>query len=189
MSPEQARGEELDTRSDLFSLGLVLLEMATGKAPFAGEFGNQARALVSDDQPAPIDLNRGVSRTLGRILHRALAKQRGDRYQTASEFLNDLRRVAATRRRRPAYAAILLLGTAAAGSIALFASRPPASGPLRGDWIQLTNFSDSVVEPALSPNGELLTFLRGPKPFTTLGHVYVMRLPDGELVSSPLTTA
>ena len=62
----------------------------------------------------------------------------------------------------------------------LLTSRERSPPTLAGEWVQITNFSDSATEPALSADGQLLTFLRGPRTFTTLGQVYVMRLPDGE---------
>ena len=137
MSPEQARGGELDARSDLLSFGLVLVEMVTGKAALAGERRSWLRALVSNDEPVSTHLDRRVSRLLGRLLRRALAKDPNDRYQSASELLDDLHRLARNRARRPAYAAVLLLGFAVIGMFALLAAGPgPASASNRGDWIR-----------------------------------------------------
>jgi formylglycine-generating enzyme required for sulfatase activity/predicted Ser/Thr protein kinase len=92
MSPEQTRGEALDARSDIFSLGSVLYEAATGRRPFAGV---SALAIMHEiaavDPPPPSVLRRGLPQGFDRIVERALAKDREQRYRSAAELAGALR--------------------------------------------------------------------------------------------------
>ncbi len=93
MSPEQAQGEDVDARSDIFSSGVVMYELLTGKLPFRGE--HQAAILYSLVNEDPLPLSRfheNISQELQRIVSKALAKDKEDRYQHADEMLADLKR-------------------------------------------------------------------------------------------------
>ncbi len=113
MSPEQALGKPLDHRSDIFSLGVVLYEMLTGRRAFAGNTSAAVFDAILNRAPvAPVELNPGVPAGLERIVNRALEKEPALRYQSAADLASDLRRIgrdtsttprstAAGKRRRP----------------------------------------------------------------------------------------
>ncbi len=91
MSPEQAQGDAVDQRSDIFSLGVVLYEMIAGHAPFEGPTDSHVRVSILDHEPAPLTTQSAeVPRHLERIVSKALAKDKAKRYQTVTDLKLDL---------------------------------------------------------------------------------------------------
>ena len=197
MSPEQVRGEELDARSDLFSLGAVFYEMATGRQAFSGNTSGVLFEAILNRTPAPASrINPDLPPELESILQKSLEKDRDVRYQTAADLRGDLKRLkrdtesgrsasfasaaivpeASARKLDMRWFWLLGIGVAAAlASIAsayIFFTRDPGI-PKASDWVQLTHFTDAVASPAFSPDGRMLAFLRK-------FDIYVMLLPSGE---------
>jgi eukaryotic-like serine/threonine-protein kinase len=96
MSPEQARGERTDHRSDIFSFGVVMYEMATGRTPFKGSTrADVIDSLLNQSHTPAAELNKDVSAKLSAVIDRALTKKPADRYQSMAEMTTDLRQVVA----------------------------------------------------------------------------------------------
>jgi eukaryotic-like serine/threonine-protein kinase len=197
MSPEQVRAKELDYRTDLFSFGAVLYEMATGTLPFRGESSGLIFKAILDGTPAPaVRLNPNLSTELERIIDKALEKDRDLRYQHASDIRTDLQRLkrdtesgtkpriaAASPRRRSRvaiWAAVsLLIAVVIVCAIVIGRKSADVAPADSSQWVQLTNLTGEIFEPALAPDGRMLAFLRtaGGSP-----QLYLKLLPDGEPV-------
>jgi len=179
MSPEQARGEELDTRTDLFSFGVVLYEMASGYPAFSGTTSALIFDAILHKAPtSPVRLNPDCPAELERIINKALEKDREVRYQVASELRADLKRLkrdtdsgrssatavaveevpapALTPRpkRRTLATALLALGVLVAAVFGYLTTRPPPMPKLLGST-QITKDGRSKLPPTLTDGSRL----------------------------------
>ena len=189
MSPEQASGQPLDARSDMFSFGVVLYEMLAGRRPFQAATSLELLQQVIHAKPAP--LSGDIPEPLRALVMKALEKNPADRYPSMRELVTALRAAqrpsgqgaAAPRPRRGkwmAAAGLAAIAIAAAGAFWLSSLKKSPTQQL--EYIPLTNFTDSAVTPALSPDGRMLAFIRGQSTFLGPGDVYVKLLPDGDPV-------
>ena len=177
MSPEQVRREELDPRTDLFSFGVVLYEMATGRQPFHGETAAEVSPAILHETPvSPVGLRPDLPAELERIINKALAKDLSVRYQHAADMQADLRRLKrdleyqqftpatdatppGLHRRWIRFAAGVAVALAAATAMWLTYSRPrpleAASVP-----IPLTGEPGNEFDPTFSPDGNQVAYAR-----------------------------
>jgi serine/threonine protein kinase len=178
MSPEQARAEDLDSRTDLFSFGAVLYEIATGTQPFRGK--SEAAiydAILNRDPVSPAELNRKLPAKLEEIIHKALEKDRQLRYQHAADVRTDLQRLkrdtdSSVSRATPSkvsspkrytwvlwtFVALLIAGLG--GWFAANGPRPAVRNPLSGaQFTRLANFNGAKSDPAISPDGNFAAFI------------------------------
>jgi Tol biopolymer transport system component len=200
MSPEQASCRPTDARSDIFSFGIVLYEMLAGRRPFEGATDLEILQNIIRGHTQPLAAD--VPLPLRMIVEKALEKDPAGRYQSTRDLVTDLRRqirqsepAAASETSRPpttgavqkeygwrtATVTVLILVTIGlSGAMLLLRLQAPAPDALT--YTRITNFTDSVVSPALSPDGRMVAFIRSENWFQTPDHIYVKMLPNGEPV-------
>jgi Tol biopolymer transport system component len=181
MSPEQARGKAVDERTDIWAFGCLLYELLTGTRAFLREDLSGTIAAVLEREPDWTILPGATPASIRELMQRCLQKDPTRRLQSIVDARKTIERAQRGRNRWK----IAALATAALAVLAVggaFWSRGPAPAANRSEWVQITNLPDSVSQPALSPDGRMLTFIRGAATFFGPGQVYVKRLPDGEPV-------
>jgi len=166
LSPEQVRRENVDHRTDIFSLGVLLYEILTGERPFTGDSVGQVFEAILQRAPKPIASNQ-CSAELNRIITRALEKDPGDRYQTADELSADLVRLShrseeskSTRWAKWAAALVVIVLLALLGIWLLRTRRvqPPPRITFASTAQKLTDLPGEELYPTLTPDGRTLVF-------------------------------
>ena len=177
MSPEQARGGELDYRSDIFSFGSILYEMVTGKQPFRGASTAQTLTAIIQDDPQPVaEVNPKTPTPLRWVIERCLANDRDERYSSTLDLARDLKSIrdhlsdtsssvsvpsgAVTSKR---FKWIIPAGLVAAGMIlgGVLASWLRPDPAMHSPTIHPFTFSGNDFEPSISPDGRTVAFVSG----------------------------
>jgi TolB-like protein/Flp pilus assembly protein TadD len=182
MSPEQAEGKQVDARSDIFSLGIILYEMATGERPFTGDTSISTISSILKDHPPPVnDINHALPRHLGRIVNRCLAKDPDRRYQSGLDIRNELEGLKAetsgtgmepvsiprSPRRRPVWMGLVALAVLAM-VMAMWRPWMKGGGDTQRDTISSQTAESSETESAagaVAPQRTMIVVL----PFENLG--------------------
>jgi Tol biopolymer transport system component len=198
MPPEQVRGLTVDQRSDIFAAGAVVYEMLSGKRAFQGETAADTIDAILNRDPRPLrETNPTVPPAFERVVQRCLEKNPDERFHSVRDVAYALEAIsdvpgsraggrafspagqrASTVRRYAVWGVAALLGLCLAAAY-MYYRRQIGVAPEQ-EWEQVTNFPDSAVAPALSPDGRMLVFIRGSNSFLSSGDLYLKLLPQGE---------
>ncbi|HUQ90721.1 MAG TPA: protein kinase [Bryobacteraceae bacterium] len=178
MSPEQARGKDVDQRTDIWAFGCVLYELLTGKRAFRGKTLPETITAVLEREPDWSVLPAKTPAKIRKLLRRCLDKDPVQRLQNIRSARDEIGKVQRGLNRGQ-MATLAVAPVAILAALAVIYLRGSTYPAARSGWVQLTNFPDAVSQPALSPDGRMLAFLRSPDTFAAPGEVYVKTLPDG----------
>ena len=184
MSPEQARGIPADTRADIWAFGCVLYEMLAGHPAFSGQTVAETFAAILESEPDWKTLPPATPASVRELLRHCLQKEMTRRLGNIADARVTIEKAQRgwNRWRVAAIAAAAVAAMAIGTAVWWPAPVRPAD---RSEWVQLTTLPDSVIHPALSPDGRMVAFVRGAAsavvPYAA-GQVYVKLLPDGEPV-------
>jgi serine/threonine protein kinase len=186
MSPEQVRGETLDARTDLFSFGVVLYEMATGRKAFEGGTAAVLHEAILSGKPTPVrELSPALPTKLELIIQRALEKNRDARYPSASTMRADLEKMrsetapTSSRVRRQVLTASVCALLAVVGADYWLTTRRPSSVlALKVRQLTANSSENVVVSEAISPDGRLLAY-------SDRQGIHIKRIETGEMQTVP----
>ncbi len=200
MAPEQIEGLPATIASDIYAFGLVIYEMITGVRPFQGDtpISTAVKRLV-EAPPPPRKFEPTLTPACESVILRCLEREPANRFAKAQDVAKALAEEASPSgavnlvRAKESYqlpgrrirgwlssVTIMLLVCLLGAGFLLWRRNGHPATPAHMEYTQVTNFADSVTSPALSPDGRILAFIRGEKPFMGPGDVYVKLLPNGE---------
>jgi len=180
MSPEQARGERVDQRTDIWSFGCLVYELLTGERVFRAGTLPETIAAVLEREPDWQRLPASTPASVRQLLRRCLRKDPKERLASIADARKTLERAQhGWSRWRIAGISALVLAAVVLGAFSLPGPVRPADS---SQWVPLTKFPDAVGQPALSPDGSMVAFIRGESNFYGPGQIWVKTLPDGSPV-------
>jgi serine/threonine protein kinase/Tol biopolymer transport system component len=180
MSPEQGRGQRVDQRTDIWAFGCLLYELLAGKRAFRGESMAEAISAVLECEPDWQALPPKTPAVIRELLRACLLKDPDRRPQSMAQARQIIEAAMSRPRRRWQIAAALAV-VAVSTAAGLWMRGHPRPDD-RSRWVRITNFPDSVSQPALSPDGRMLAFVRSSDTFAAPGQIYVKMLTGGEAV-------
>jgi Tol biopolymer transport system component len=200
MSPEQLRGDSLDSGTDVFSFGAVLFELLTGRRAFVDDTDlDVAAAVLSSTPPDITALDPVMPQILNQVTRKCLEKDSQCRYRDAQDLVIDLASVKQSLRidtrpsgsqsqherpwwKRTGYAVVglLFVSTLVAGVVLIVTTRVDQQTGF-AKYTQLTDFTDAVSAPSLSADGRMVAFIRSDKAFLASGQIYLKLLPNGKV--------
>jgi len=181
MSPEQTRGQAVDERTDIWAFGCLLHELLTGKRAFHGDSQPETVRAVLEREPDWQALPAKTPTKIRELLRHCLQKDGGRRLNNIA----DARRIIEEAQRGWNRWQMTAIAVSALAVLAIGAAlwlRNSSAMSDRSQWVQLTKLADPVGQPALSADGKMLAFIRGPSTFFGPGQIYVKILPDGQAV-------
>jgi eukaryotic-like serine/threonine-protein kinase len=199
MAPEQVRGEEVDSRADVFALGAVFYEMLAGRRAFPGSSAPESLAAILKEEPPGIAIvNRAVPAGVARVVHRCLAKPRGERFQSARDIVFALEAVsepvppASSEARWHGRRAALVLGalgvaalTAGATSWMVRRNEPrPASAAVATRFVVPSGGEADAVVPVLSPDGRRMAYVAARPDGQTALYVHQFEVGEAHAVAA-----
>ena len=189
LAPEIFGGADASVRSDIYSLGVVLYHLVTRSYPVPGRNVKEIREKHRRGERVPVrEVRSDLPDGFIEVVERAIAPSPEARFDTAADMMAALSATVAAPVETPrAWMRFGWLGGAAALVALVWSLAPPmllrssvAPDSASSEWTQITNFADSAVQPALSPDGRMLTFISGSNAFQSSGQIYVKHLPGGE---------
>lgn len=182
MSPEQARGQKVDQRTDIWAFGCLLYELLAGQRAFRDERVTETVSAVLESEPDWQALPSKTPASIRELLRTCLLKDPDRRLCSIAHARRSIEVTISRPRRRWRITAVAAVAMVAVSTVAALWMRGRLRPAERSRWVQITNFPDSVSQPALSADGRMVAFVRSRDTFAAPGQIYIKMLPGGEAV-------